>query len=151
MKQINKKKMVYIFIIGLILIFIISLFSQSLFNNEQNEMGYSIPIYNKDDIKIGIYELKSIPGGSHRSPVPHFKLEDIELALNNTSNSIQFSSYFKLDSHDSDFSIEFYDNGDNRLNEEDYFIFHNYTNIPTIYILFLPMRFIVETNLVLYP
>lgn len=150
MKQINKKKMIYIFIIGIFLIFIISLFSQLIFNNEQNEMGYSIPIYNNDDTKIGIYELKSIPGGEQRSPVPHFKLEDIELALNNSSNSIQFSNYFKLDSQESDFSIEFYDNGDNILNEKDYFIFYNYSDIPTIYIVFLPMRFIVETNLVLY-
>jgi hypothetical protein len=49
------------------------------------------------------------------------------LILDNPDNYVQFSSHIILNSTVSNFAVEFFDNGDNRIDPEDKFIFYNYT------------------------
>ena len=126
MKQIEgeRKLLLIIFIIILIYSLISILF---FFDNKEIDRSHRLPIFNENDEQIGIFEIYDIhPEGGHKTD-QYLPLELTNLVLDNQGNYIQFSSHFIFNSTESNFSVEFFDNGDNQIGSEDHFIFYNYT------------------------
>jgi hypothetical protein len=116
----------------LILIIIISLCSivYILFfpRSEEIDNSHKIPILNKDDEQIGIFEIYENHFEGGYKTAPYLPLEMTVLILENRDNRFQLSSHYMFNSTESNFSIEFFDNnGNSQIDSEDNFIFYNYT------------------------
>jgi hypothetical protein len=146
MKQINEKKLLFLIVVISILV---AIPIYIILVDEEIETSYRIPIYNEENEHIGLLEIYEPPFEGNPRRAEHYRLKDIVLCLDNRDNSAQFSSHFRLNSTKSDFSIEFFDNGDNKIGPEDRFIFYNYTEYPWVRIVHLLSDELVETKLLM--
>jgi hypothetical protein len=129
MKQLKEDKILPFILILIIIISICSIVNILIFpRSEEMDKSHKLSIFNENNERIGIFEIyRNNFEGSYKS-APYLPLELTVLLLDNRDNRIQFSNHFMFNSTESNFSVEFFnDNGNSRIDSEDYFIFYNYT------------------------